>query len=38
MAKKTKTISGAMESIPNISHNRREHIPPNSDTSRLGRN
>lgn len=38
MAKKTKTISGAMESIPNISHNRREHIPPNSDINRLMRN
>jgi hypothetical protein len=37
MAKK-KTISGAMESIPNLSHNRREHIPPNSDVSRLGDN
>ena len=34
----TKTISGAMESIPNLTHNSREHIPPNSVEERRYRN
>ena len=28
--KKEKTISGAMYSTPNLEHNLRTHIPPNS--------
>ena len=28
--KKEKTISGAMYSAPNLEHNLRTHIPPNS--------
>lgn len=39
MAKsKGKTISGAMDSFPNLEHNTREHIPPNSEESRRNRN
>ena len=34
----TKTISGAMESIPNLTHNSREHIPRNSVEERRYRN
>lgn len=39
MAKsKGKTISGAMDSFPNLEHNTREHIPPNSEERRRNRN
>ena len=39
MAKsKGKTISGAMDSFPNLEHNTREHIPPNSEEIRRNRN
>ena len=39
MAKsKGKTISGAMDSFPNLEHNTREHIPPNSEKDRRNRN
>ncbi len=39
MAKsKGKTISGAMDSFPNLEHNIREHIPPNSEKDRRSRN
>lgn len=39
MAKsKGKTISGAMDSFPNLEHNTRKHIPPNSEESRRNRN
>ena len=36
--KKKKTISGAMYSAPNLEHNLREHIPPNSVEDRRKRN
>lgn len=38
MASKKKTISGAMYSAPNLEHNLREHIPPNSAEERRYRN
>lgn len=38
MANKEKTISGALDRIPNLTHNRREHIPPNSVADRRWRN
>lgn len=37
-SKKKKTISGAMYSAPNLEHNLREHIPPNSVEERRYRN
>ncbi len=38
MAVKEKTISGPLDRIPNLSHNSREHIPPNSVKERRYRN
>lgn len=35
---KGKTISGAMDSFPNLEHNIREHVPPNSEKDRRNRN
>ena len=38
MAEKSKTISGALNRIPNLEHNNREHIPPNVFPERSYRN